>query len=267
MVRCDRLRRISLSLADIVLTRKETSQPRSEKRIVDRNAGMGKLTKRFVEAAPARDKAYILWDGDIPGFSVRVIALGPQDVRPAIPHRPALAHHEPRLHASDHAGQGARHGDRAPRRDRGQPRSARPPRRPPRGTHRSRSGSAVRRRAHRRAHQAVDGCRVPQGREESDPAVLRQAPHRRGEPRGGRPLPSQVPACPVLRQPLPRHPLEDVQSRRAVGTAARTAATPAGTSRSTRRSGANGFSPRPNSAASARCWRDEVRSEWRCRRR
>lgn len=31
---------------------------------------MGKLTKRFIEAAPAKDKAYILWDGDIPGFGV-----------------------------------------------------------------------------------------------------------------------------------------------------------------------------------------------------
>ena len=43
---------------------------------VDRNAGMGKLTKRFVEGAPARDKAYILWDGDIPGFGVRVMPSG-----------------------------------------------------------------------------------------------------------------------------------------------------------------------------------------------
>ncbi|MFZ1415813.1 MAG: Arm DNA-binding domain-containing protein, partial [Defluviicoccus sp.] len=33
---------------------------------------MGKLTKRFIEAAPAKEKAYILWDGDIPGFGVRV---------------------------------------------------------------------------------------------------------------------------------------------------------------------------------------------------
>ena len=39
---------------------------------LDRNAGMGKLTKRFIEAAPAKEKAYILWDGDIPGFGVRV---------------------------------------------------------------------------------------------------------------------------------------------------------------------------------------------------
>lgn len=31
---------------------------------------MGKLTKRFIEAAPSKDKAYILWDGDIPGFGV-----------------------------------------------------------------------------------------------------------------------------------------------------------------------------------------------------
>ena len=37
---------------------------------------MGKLTKRFVEAAQAKDKAYILWDGDIPGFGVRVMPSG-----------------------------------------------------------------------------------------------------------------------------------------------------------------------------------------------
>ncbi len=37
---------------------------------------MGKLTKRFIEAAPAKDKAYILWDGDIPGFGVRVMPSG-----------------------------------------------------------------------------------------------------------------------------------------------------------------------------------------------
>ncbi len=43
---------------------------------VDRNAGMGKLTKRFIEAAPSKDKAYILWDGDIPGFGVRVMPSG-----------------------------------------------------------------------------------------------------------------------------------------------------------------------------------------------
>jgi integrase len=37
---------------------------------------MGKLSKRFIETAPARDKAYILWDGDIPGFGVRVMPSG-----------------------------------------------------------------------------------------------------------------------------------------------------------------------------------------------
>ncbi|MCU0839039.1 MAG: site-specific integrase [Rhodospirillales bacterium] len=37
---------------------------------------MGKLTKRFIEAAPPKDKAYILWDGDIPGFGVRVMPSG-----------------------------------------------------------------------------------------------------------------------------------------------------------------------------------------------
>jgi integrase len=37
---------------------------------------MGKLTKRFIEAAAPKDKAYILWDGDIPGFGVRVHPSG-----------------------------------------------------------------------------------------------------------------------------------------------------------------------------------------------
>ena len=37
---------------------------------------MGKLTKRFIEAALPKDKAYILWDGDIPGFGVRVMPSG-----------------------------------------------------------------------------------------------------------------------------------------------------------------------------------------------
>ena len=37
---------------------------------------MGKLTKRSIEAAPAKDKVYILWDGDIPGFGVRVHPSG-----------------------------------------------------------------------------------------------------------------------------------------------------------------------------------------------
>lgn len=37
---------------------------------------MGKLTKRFIESVPARDKGYIVWDGDIPGFGVRVHTSG-----------------------------------------------------------------------------------------------------------------------------------------------------------------------------------------------
>ena len=37
---------------------------------------MGKLSKRFIETALPKDKAYILWDGDIPGFGVRVMPSG-----------------------------------------------------------------------------------------------------------------------------------------------------------------------------------------------
>ena len=37
---------------------------------------MAKLTKRMVEAAEVRDREYVLWDGDIPGFGVRVMPSG-----------------------------------------------------------------------------------------------------------------------------------------------------------------------------------------------
>ena len=37
---------------------------------------MVKLTKRTVEAAEVRDGEYVLWDGDIPGFGVRVMPSG-----------------------------------------------------------------------------------------------------------------------------------------------------------------------------------------------
>ena len=37
---------------------------------------MARLTKRTVEAAEVRDGEYVLWDGDIPGFGVRVMPSG-----------------------------------------------------------------------------------------------------------------------------------------------------------------------------------------------
>ena len=36
---------------------------------------MAKLTKRFVDAVEIRDKDYVVWDDDLPGFGLRVFAL------------------------------------------------------------------------------------------------------------------------------------------------------------------------------------------------
>ena len=37
---------------------------------------MGRLSKRAVEAAEIRASEYVLWDGDIPGFGVRIMPSG-----------------------------------------------------------------------------------------------------------------------------------------------------------------------------------------------
>ena len=37
---------------------------------------MAKLSKRIVEAAEARDKDYVIWDDELPGFGLRVFASG-----------------------------------------------------------------------------------------------------------------------------------------------------------------------------------------------
>ncbi|MCG8361465.1 MAG: Arm DNA-binding domain-containing protein [Kiloniellales bacterium] len=37
---------------------------------------MAKLTKRFVDAVEIRDKDYVVWDDDLPGFWLRVFASG-----------------------------------------------------------------------------------------------------------------------------------------------------------------------------------------------
>ncbi|RYE73961.1 MAG: DUF4102 domain-containing protein, partial [Oxalobacteraceae bacterium] len=37
---------------------------------------MAKLTKRLVEAAEVKAAEYVLWDGDIPGFGVRIMPSG-----------------------------------------------------------------------------------------------------------------------------------------------------------------------------------------------
>jgi hypothetical protein len=37
---------------------------------------MPKLTKRMVEAAAPGERDYMLWDGDIPGFGLRVLPSG-----------------------------------------------------------------------------------------------------------------------------------------------------------------------------------------------
>ena len=37
---------------------------------------MAKLTKRFVDAVEIRDKDYVVWDDELPGFGLRVFASG-----------------------------------------------------------------------------------------------------------------------------------------------------------------------------------------------
>src|SRR5262245_61093941 len=37
---------------------------------------MSKLTKRIVDAAEMREREYFLWDEDLPGFGLRVLASG-----------------------------------------------------------------------------------------------------------------------------------------------------------------------------------------------
>jgi hypothetical protein len=37
---------------------------------------MAKLSKRIVDVAEARDKDYVIWDDELPGFGLRVFASG-----------------------------------------------------------------------------------------------------------------------------------------------------------------------------------------------
>jgi hypothetical protein len=37
---------------------------------------MTKISKRIVDAAEARDKDYVIWDDELPGFGLRVFASG-----------------------------------------------------------------------------------------------------------------------------------------------------------------------------------------------
>jgi hypothetical protein len=53
--------------AYVVLTRETAS---------NRKNSMAKLSERIVDAAEARDKDYVIWDDELPGFGVRVFASG-----------------------------------------------------------------------------------------------------------------------------------------------------------------------------------------------
>lgn len=37
---------------------------------------MPRITKRLVDASEIRDKDYVIWDDDLPGFGLRVFASG-----------------------------------------------------------------------------------------------------------------------------------------------------------------------------------------------
>ncbi len=42
---------------------------------------MVKITKRVVDAAEAREKDYVIWDDELPGFGLRVFASGKAELR------------------------------------------------------------------------------------------------------------------------------------------------------------------------------------------
>ena len=47
-----------------------------EKSGSERKKRVPKITKRFVDAAEAREKDYVVWDDELPGFGLRVFASG-----------------------------------------------------------------------------------------------------------------------------------------------------------------------------------------------
>ena len=57
---------------------------------------MPKLTKRTVDAAEVRSSDYFVWDDDLPGFGLRVVAKRPQGLRRPVPRRAPLAEDQPR---------------------------------------------------------------------------------------------------------------------------------------------------------------------------
>jgi hypothetical protein len=227
---------------------------------------MGKLTKRFIEAAAPKDKAYILWDGDIPGFGVRVhptgrkafvlqyrvgrrsrtMSLGyTQVITPDKARGLAIAHLAAIEENRDPLAERDDHREALTVRELAQRFEAEHI-----AVHLKPLTAAEYRRALKTAILPCFGQRLIAEVSREEIARFRHK---------YRHVPSFANRCLAILSKM--FNLAELWGLRADAT------TPAGTSRSTRRSGASGFSPPPNCAASAKCsprWRP---NGWRCRLR